>query len=88
MKTVMIICVLLVTSACTELFKGPRVVHYEDTNQFYVRHVPLFPRTENSNTEVKELASNICQEDGRTAALVDAFQIYDYDIRYSTFECK
>ncbi len=88
MKTLTIICVLLATSACTEQFEGPRVVHYPDTDQFYIRHVPLFPRTENSNTQVAELASGICQEDGKTAELVDAFQVYDYDIRYSTFECK
>ncbi len=88
MKIFTIICVLLVTSACTEIFKGPRVVHYPDTNKFYVRHVPLFPMSENSNTQVAELASSICREDGKNAELQDAFQIYDYDIRYSTYACR
>lgn len=88
MKTLIIVCALFATTACTELFKGPRVVHYPDTNKFYVRHVPLFPMSENSNTRVAELASSICQEDGKSAQLVDAFQIYDYDIRYSTFACR
>lgn len=88
MKIIAIISILLVTAACTEIFKGPRVVPYPDTDKFYVRHVPLFPMTENSNTQVAELASGICREDGKTAELVDVFQIYDYDIRYSTFACK
>lgn len=88
MKTLTMICVLLATTACTEIFKGPRVVPYPDTNKFYVRHVPLFPMSENSNTQVAELASEICQKDGKNAELVDAFQIYDYDIRYSTFACR
>ncbi len=88
MKTLIVICVLLATGACTEMFHGPRVVHYPDTDKFYVRHTPLFPMSENSNTQVAELASGICQKNDKTAELVDAFQVYDYDIRYSTFACR
>ena len=88
MRIVIIICLLLATTACTEMFEGPRVVRYPDTNKFYVRHVPLFPISENSNTQVAELAASVCQQDGKSAELVDAFQIYDYDIRYSTFTCR
>jgi hypothetical protein len=88
MKIFALIGILLVTTACAEIFEGPRVVRYPDSDRMYVRHVPLFPMTENSTTQVAEVASSICQEDGRTAELVDVFQIYDYDIRYSTFACR
>ncbi len=88
MKTLSILCVLLATSACAEIFQGPRVVNYPDTDRFYVRHVPLFPQSENSNTQVAELASSICEKEGKTAEPVDVFQLYDFDIRYSTFACK
>lgn len=88
MKVLIIISVLLVTSACTELFDGPRVVRYPDSNKFYVRHIPLFSNTENSNTHVAELASSLCEEDGKNAELVDVFQLYEFDIRYSTYTCK
>lgn len=67
---------------CTEIYDGPRVVYYSDTN-FYIRH---FPWTY-GDAEVAALADQVCQRIGGEAALESDQQYYSFDLRYATYNC-
>lgn len=73
---------LLALVGCKELYDGPRVVYYSDTN-FYVRHLTW----KYSVAEVATLAQQVCQRLDRAAELESEQQYYSFDIRYATYNC-
>lgn len=82
MRISILMLALLALAGCAEAVRGPRVVVYTE-DRFYVRHVPLV----DSRSQVDALATSICAQTGRTAALENADQFVPLDIRYATYRC-
>lgn len=88
MKVLISLCALVLAAGCAEAVHGPRVVIYPDSPNFYVRHLAFFSNTENSNTQVAEIASEVCEKRGQNAELTDEYQFYPFDTKYSVFRCN
>ena len=82
MRTLLLTATMASLIGCAEVYKGPRVVHY-DPDWFYVRYAPLI----NGGDEVAWIAAGQCP-DARPAQLVDSAQYYPFDLRVSTFRCQ
>lgn len=81
-RYVALFAAVLMLVACKEIYDGPRVVYYSDTN-FYVRH---FPWTY-SDADVAALAEELCGREGGDAELEIDQQYYPFDLRYATYNC-
>lgn len=82
MRSLLLIGVVVALGGCVEVYKGPRVVHY-NPDWFYVRYAP----TINGSGEVNRLAAAQCT-DAKPVQLVESAQYYPYDLRVSSFRCQ
>lgn len=83
-RSVALLSLVVVVSACAEMVQGPRVVHYTP-DRFYIRHVPVV-ETWPPVTEF-ELAEVVCGRVARRPVLEEAYQFNPVDIRYATYRC-
>ena len=63
-------------------YTGARLVRYTD-DEFYFRHFPIWL----SDPEAYALAEGLCAEQDKEARQERDFQVYDFGLRYVTFEC-
>jgi hypothetical protein len=82
MRHLVLLASLLLVSGCAEIFRGPRVVHYTDT-EFYVRSIPLFTST----ATAEEIPAEICGRMGKVPQMRDTYQDAWFDIEYTTYKC-
>lgn len=82
MRALALIGAVVALAGCTEVYSGPRLVHYNQ-DWFYVRHAPLI----DSSGTVDQLAAEQCPDPRRPAQRVDAAQYYPFDLRDATYHC-
>lgn len=83
MRTWSLIAAVVALGGCTEVYQGPRLVHY-NPDWFYVRHAPLI----DSRSNVDQLAAAQCPDPSRPAQLVDSAQYNPLDLRDATYVCR
>lgn len=76
------VVVLMSTTACAELWRGPRQVEYTP-DRFYIRHVPA----NTTASTVAELAQDTCAARQKTAVLIADEQYYFFDTRVALYRC-
>lgn len=77
-----LIVALITLAGCTEVYSGPRLVHYNPT-WFYIRHAPLI----DGRSGVDALAAEQCPETA-PVRLVSVAQYYPFDLRDATYRCE
>lgn len=82
MRTLTVLGAVFILVGCTEVYSGPRLVHYNQ-DWFYIRHAPV----SDGPGSVDKLAAEQCPDPGRPAQLMDAAQYYPFDLRDATYRC-
>jgi hypothetical protein len=82
MRAWVLIIGLIALGGCEEVYRGPRLVHY-NPDWFYIRHAPLV----DGRGEVDQLAAEQCPATA-PVRLVTVAQYYPFDLRDATYRCE